>query len=285
MTELEYYKPENFFIKNQAYQNYKDKFDHILMLFNRSEDLKKELSKVKLTSNEHFACSLIFLRSQEFIISILKLCNEGNAEDARIITRSLFEHYVHFKFIKKKNLGGKFIRFYWVRIKSFLEDYEHESPNSSLSGTREYMDFKANVFYHYSKVKNDYKRGGSWFRKIVLKIKRQYFRQNWSPKKLSKMAKIVKDKKIRKFVMTNYSSYVHCDIFGMSKFIKEYGENIIFDNSPKPENMDDILGLTSAFFGGIVAHLTELFGLKVVEDFEPYLPGTDNQLIKKKMSK
>jgi hypothetical protein len=273
-----YYNSSKFFNNNSAYGGYKRQFDHNLMLFNESEEFKDILSKVSLENWEQIACSLIFLRSQEFMISILKLCNEGNLEDARIITRSLFEHYIHLKYIKKKKHGRKFIAFYWIGIKAFLDDYENKYPDN-FTNTIEFKSFKDTALKNYEDIKINYAyRGHKLLKWINILLRRYNIRRNWSSVRLSIMAKKVKDKKIHDFVMKNYSANVHCDIFGMSRFIKEFDEKIIFDNSPKSENMDDILGLSAEFFGGIVAHLAELYKTDIPIEFRQYLVNTDDKI-------
>ena len=272
---LGYYSPNKFYLSNMAYSKYRQSFDHNLMLFNKSEDFKDKIGKISLGNWEQIACGLIFLRCQEFMISILKLCNEGNLEDSRVLTRSLFEHYIHLKYIKKKKQGRKFIAFYWVGIKAFLDDYEHKFPDG-LIGSDEFNGFKNTVLRNYDDVKADYTfKGRKWLKWLYIFLRRHNIRRNWSSVRLSIMAKKVKDKKIHDFVMRNYSANVHCDIFGMSRFVKEFGEKIIFDNSPKADNMDDILGLSAQFFGGVVANLAIIYDTDIPQEFLQYLPDTD----------
>ena len=272
-----YYEPSVFFKNNKAYADYTDKFDALLNLFNESEKLKDIVTaKSKFTNWEQMACSFIFLRCQESIISIMKLCNEGNQSDARILTRSLYEFYIHHKYIIKTKTGRMFVLFHIIAMKRFIDDLENKYPDKELVESTEYAEFKKELIENYEKIKDKFIISrGSDKRKTVKWSQKIQLRRNWSPKSLREMAESVGDKRIHHFVMSNYSSNVHCDIFALSHYLKEFGDKIEFDNAPKSENMNDILELAIIFFGAIVARWLNLLNIEVRSPFSNYLLDTD----------
>jgi len=271
-TPSDHYTPEKFFFLNSAYKTFKKQFDSCLSLFRESENLKDEITKIGERSEDQIACSLIFLRSQQLIISILRLANEGNAEDARILTRSLFEHYIHLKYIIKKSQGRLFLRFYWIASKRFFDNYQKDSPKENLLRQEELRAAKNAIDDKYNRVKNDFiRKQGKGIKRFFRHFRKDVIRINWSPKKLSAMSKALGEKRIHDFVMKNYSSYVHCDVFNMFRFFKEIDGKFEFENSPRPENMGDILALSAAFFGGIAAHLALISEVHVPHPFSKYL--------------
>ena len=141
----EHCSPAKFFSINIAYHEHKEKFDSTLELLNESEILKGIVTGTKYSldekeANTQVACGLIFVRCQQLVISILRVCNEGNVEDAGILLRALFEHYIQMKHIKKENNGTLFLNFRWVSEKRYFDTYERNFPDDDLISRDEFKN-------------------------------------------------------------------------------------------------------------------------------------------------
>jgi hypothetical protein len=245
---LDYYKPDNFFIKNIAYDKHKTKFDHVLALFNESEDLKEEISekKIKISTDEQNACSLIFERSQQLIISILRLSNEGNVEDSGILLRSLFENYVQMKYIIFKKLGREFMLYIGVAMKNYVDMLEDNFLDKDFIKSKEFGIYKEKIYANYNYVKNNFL------------TKKGKISDRWHKSNLRKLSADINEEKNYDFISKTYSAYVHCDIGGMENFMKIDNNVTVFDNSPSTEGIDIILNGASEFFGKIVVEWAAL---------------------------
>ncbi|OGC91693.1 MAG: hypothetical protein A2W25_06825 [candidate division Zixibacteria bacterium RBG_16_53_22] len=263
----EYHKSSNFFISNVAYHEHKAKFDYALELFNESEALKEIVSGVKISfeeteANTQVACGLIFVRCQQLTISILRLCNEGNVEDAGILVRALFEHYLQLKHIKKENNGTLFLNFRWISEKRYFDTYERNFPNSDLIISEEFRNFKVRYNTFFERIKKDYldKNGKP--------------RRHWYKGDLASIARDVNENITYDFIMQINSPFVHCDVSGMERFISGDDKGTIFECSPTTKSLDMILDFTSGFFGRIVTEWATAFKADIPDTFKKYLIKT-----------
>jgi hypothetical protein len=242
----EYYLPSKFYISNVAYHKHKGHFDSCLGLFRYSEDLKDELSKYKIFTNEQRACSLIFVRCQSLLISILKLCNEGNLEDAGILLRSLFEHYVDMKYIIKTECGKRFYNFAIIYRYDFYIKYLTRCPNNPEIKTAEFKEFMDRLTKKFELIKDEYidKNG-----KIP---------QNWAKHDLRCKAEKVGEDLAYEYIIKKYSTVTHCNIVGMKRLFREDESGFEFYSGPTIEGLDEILVLGENIYGNT---LTELFGV------------------------
>jgi len=254
----EYYTPQHFYIKNAAYIRYQREFDDLLELFNESEKVKYKISGLKIFTAEQKACSLIFLKSQHLVISILKLCNEGIAENAGILLRSLYENYIQAKFILNFDLGEQFLNYRIAARKKYMDLYEKQFPASNLI-TPEYKSFKKNLDDRFEKIKQDYLYNDG------------EIRERWNSLGIKGMAKKLNETLSYDYIMSVYSAYVHCDVTGMLHYIVESEDHITFDNSPTPDKVDEILKLTNEFSGRIVTEWIATFPIEMPSFFKKFL--------------
>jgi hypothetical protein len=261
---IDYYTSPNFFINNVAYQKQKDRFDYNLYLFNESENLKKKLSGLKISTDKQMAdvqvaCGLIFVRCQQLLISILRLCNEGNVEDAGILLRTLFENYIQMKFIIKNDSGSLFLGYNLIKRKRFIDLVEENDPKAEILKSDDYREFKVKLDKQFNEIKHDYMdRKGE-------------IRQRWCKENLRDIAKDVGSEKIYLFITQTNSPYVHCDSSGMLRFMNGDENETVFDGSPTTEFLDMILDGTSEFFGKVATELAGIFKVDIPESLEKFL--------------
>lgn len=248
---LDYYKPENFFKQNTAYYKFKDSFDSLLNLFNESEELKDTITGMTIQNEEQTACSLIFAQSQETIISILLLCNEGNRSDAGILLRSLYEYYIQCKYIILNKQGIPFLNYIWVGFKKFQDMSDENIVQMNIRGSKEFERITQYINSQYENIKQEYL------------TKSGNIRNRWSKLSLRDMAKTIGEEKSYKQIMNTYSPYVHCDVVGMIDMMIPGEKNTGFDNSPKIEGIDSILKISYAFFGRIVTELALSYKIQI----------------------
>lgn len=254
----EYYSPHKFFINNAAYIKHQREFDYLLVLFNESEIVKQRISGLKMFSAEQKACSLIFLKSQHMAISILRLCNEGIAENAAILLRSLYENYIQMKFIIKSDLGRQFLNYRIAALKRYFDLYEKNFPASNLI-TPEYLSFKKKLDDKFETIKGDYVRDDG------------RIRERWSNIGIKGMAKAVDETLSYDYMMSIYSAFVHCDVTGMMHYVVESEDRITFDNSPTPNKVDEVLKLAGEYFGRIATEWMGIFNTEVPAAFLRFL--------------
>jgi hypothetical protein len=264
----EFYLPSKFFTSNQAYHTYKNKFDSVLLLFNESENLKDLISGSKISLDEieadmQVSCGLIFVRSQQLIISILRLCNEGNAEDAEILVRVLFEHYIQMKYIKLKRNGALFLNYRWVAEKRYYDTLEKYIPNDRIFSNNEFKEFRNSLNTKYDQFKQDY---------INEKGKP---RLHWYKGNLASIAKEVNENISYDMIMQISSRYIHCDISGMRRFISGDGEQTVFEASPTTKDLGRILDSTSDIYGRIAIEFAATYKIEIPEAFRKYLKKSD----------
>jgi hypothetical protein len=267
----ESYTPIKFFTSNVAYHEFKEKFDSTLQLFYDSENLKEVVSgrKISLDDNEantQVACALIFVRCQQLLISILRLCNEGNMEDAGILLRSLFEHYLQLKHLKRENNGTLFLNFRWVSEKRYFDTYERNYPDSDLIKSEEFKNYQVRYNALFEQVKNDYldKKGKP--------------RRHWYKGDLAAIAKDLNESITYDFIMQINSPFIHCDVSGMKRFISGDDKETIFDCSPTTKSLDMILDFTSGLFGRIVTEWATAFKADIPDAFKKYLRNNSKQI-------
>ena len=256
---VDYYKPENFFKSNFAYQSHKEFFNELLDLFNQSEEVKDHITGITIQNEEQTACSLIFIQSQKTVISILLLCNEGNRSDAGILLRSLYEYYVQCKFIKMEKQGILFLDYYWVGLKKIIDMSDNDLIHMKIKGSREYDTFTEYVNERYESVKKKYLN------------KNGKIRDRWSKLNLRVMAEMVGEENSYDQVMKTFSPYVHCDVLGMIDMMIPGEKTTTFDNSPKIESIDLILRMSCEFFGRIVAELALIFDVPIPNYFKQFV--------------
>jgi hypothetical protein len=266
MTEIitEFYTPVKFFTSNAAYHEFKEKFDSALQLLNESENLKIVVSKGKYSldeneANTQVACGLIFVRCQQLMVSILRLCNEGNVEDGGILLRSLFEHYIQMKHIKKENNGTLFLNFRWVSEKRYFDTYERNFPNEGLINSEDYKNHKIKYNKEFEQIKKDYLNNKG-------KPRRQWYKGD-----LASIARGLKEKITYDFIMQINSPFVHCDVSGMERFISGDDKETIIECSPTTKSLDMILDFTSGFFGRIAVEWATAFKADIPDAFMKYL--------------
>ena len=236
---LFYKAPEEFFIQNEAYEKHKELFNRCLTLLKESEDLKIQLSGMEIDQAEQQAVSLIFLKSQVLLSWIVKGCNEGRGDIARLLLRSLFESYINAKYILKHQKGEEFLDYRVAARKKFFESYERKFPHSPLL-TPEYRIFKRNLEEMFERVWDRYTD------------KNGKIRNRWSKYDLRAMAENVGESLTYDYIMAIYSAYVHCDVEGLSRFVRNNDNEVIFDNSPAVQDIEEFLLLGSIFFKDIV---------------------------------
>ncbi len=265
----EYYKPKAFFQNNVAYLKHKDIFEECLNFFNESELLKESISGLKIDDDKNMAdiqvaCGLIFSRCQQFLISLLRLCNEGNLEDAAVLLRALFEHYVQMKYIIQNDYGTLFLNFRWVSHKRYIDAFEMHNSESDLIGTENYNLIKERIIEKYEIIKNDYK------------TKRGKLQDHWYKGNMSILADSIGSGTVYNFLKHFASPFVHCDISGMTRFISGDEDRTIFDNSPTTESLDIVLNMTKIFFGKVATELAGIYGVETPKIFRIYLKSQNN---------
>jgi len=254
----EYYTPQKFFINNEVYIKFSRDFNNMLELFSESEKVKDKISGLKMFTAEQKACSLIFLKSQHIVISILKLCNEGIAENAGILLRSMYENYIQVKFILEFKLGDQFLNYRIAAIKKYMDSYMKKFPDSNLI-TAEYLTFKKKLDDSFEKIKHDYLN------------KNGEIRERWNSLGIKGMAKKLNEAISYDYIMSIYSAFVHCDVLGMQHYIIEREDNITFDNSPTQDKVDEILKLAYEFFGRIATEWMATFKIEIPTSFTKFL--------------
>ena len=258
-AQLDYYSPANFFRNNEAYSKFSPLFDLNLTLFNESEKLKDKISGLKIITWEQDAASLIFLNCQNLVISILSVCNEGVKETGLILLRSLFEKFIHIKYIIKYELGRQFLLYSIIAKKRFYDLYEENFPDNESLFSSEYREFRDKLNGFHVKIQNMYSNN------------KGRIRYRWCAKTTRRMAIDLGERLSYDYIFQIYSGYVHCDPSSMEGYISEKPGNTIFDNSPKTDGIDEILHLTEESFGRIVAEWAGTFHVEVPETFSKYI--------------
>jgi hypothetical protein len=259
-----HYNADKFFNSNAAYHKHKMHFDSCLELFRFSEDSKEELSRHKIFTAEQRACALIFVRSQSLLISMLKLCNEGNLEDSGILLRSLFELYVDMKYIIKTKSGRRFLNFDIIYRYIVFTESMRRDPNNPKMKTFEFCDYMKNLTGEFNKIKDEY---------ISKKGKLSFY---WSKHDLSRKSNLVGEDISYEYLIRKYSAVAHCNAFGMRRLFKEDENGFEFYSGPTLEGLDEILFHCENLYGRI---LTELFGVleaPVPENLKKYIKTSDN---------
>ncbi len=273
-----YYKPENFYdTKNIAYSEFKLEFDRALQIFIESDKLKEKIKKY--FNNEQYASMLIFAASQNLFISILKLCNEGIADVAGILLRSLFEDYVQIKYIKKKKLGSLFINFLWISLKRELDRSEMHISNTQFVEGSAYQANKALINEQYIKYKDDYtKKNRKWNKVRTWFNPKEIIQYNWSGKNLLKMAKNVGERASYNTIMPFHSKFVHCDPYGLMGFLKGGGNSTIIENSASTEGIELTLNVSIEIYSRIAIEMASSFDMPIPDLFRQFISHkqTDN---------
>jgi len=256
---LDYYKPEKFFKNNKPYSTHKALFDKMLDMYNRSEDLKDQITGKMIENDEQTACTGIFFKSQQTIISILILCNEGNRNDAGMLLRSLYENYIQNRYIIKHKKGLEFLNYLSPARKIYFNlDYTKELLQKSLND-EQYEKIENEINRRFEEVKSDYL------------TKNGKIRDKWSNVSLKDMAIDLDECRRHDFIMKTFSADVHCDIFGIKEMIISERTSTIFDNSPKVEGLDTILNLSHDFFGRIATELALLCKVGIPDIFRQFI--------------
>jgi len=264
-----YYKPENFYTNNTAYNKYKEKFDNALLAFKHSEEIKDKIKK--FYTDEDIACILILAKSQNLYISILKLSNEGLAETAGILLRSLYENFVQINYITKYKLGAKFRNYMWISLKEDYDRLEKEIPKELIEDNKDYDERKKLVFKQFEKYKDSYsKRTRKLLKpKTWLKPRKTLFR-NWSGISLFRMAKNIGEKSSYNTIMPYHSKFVHCDSKGLMNYAKGDIDNWIFENSASFKNIDLVLIASIEIYNRIVVKTLESLKIDIPEALNKY---------------
>jgi len=267
---LDYYKPENFYTNNTAYAKYKDKFDHGLRAFQESEEIK---DKIKIYYNqEQLTSMLIVADAQNLFMAILKICNEGLADVAGILLRSIFEDNIQLRYIKKHKLGDKFNNYFWISLKKYYDHAEKYIPKSELRNNKEYLDRKEFINKQFEKYKENYTKKirkwnniKSWFKpqKVVL--------NKWSKKSLFKMATNLGEKETYNTIMPYHSKFVHCDPHGLANFLQGNENSRIIDNSASLREIDLVLYVSTEIFCKIAIEMAASFEIEIPEFFKKYI--------------
>jgi len=257
MTEkpLFYQNPEEFYIKNEAYIQNKELFDRSLAILKASDDLKVQLSGYQIDNAEQEAISRIFLKGQALFYSIVKLCNEGRDDIAKILCRSLFENFVNAKFIVKHQQGEIFIDYRVAATKKFYDSYESKFPDSRLLLTEEFKKFRIKLDEMFKKVEYRYtdKNG-----RIL---------NRWSKKDLRAKSSDIGELLTYDYIMGIYSAYVHCDPGGNREYVLDRKNETIFDNNPRIDDVNELLTLSSIFFRNIIIVWADAFNAEVPKLF------------------
>lgn len=165
--------------------------------------------------------------------SIFILCNHGQRYDANILLRSLFENYIHTKYIIKNKKGKQFL------------DYGDYSNNKSPDGD-------------YPNIQSQF--SNKCFRRF-----------GWSGKTLRDLAKDIEEENKYIDIEKSLSPNVHCDPFVMVNFI-QYGEKeTIFDEQPTMEGIEQILERSVTFFAKIVVEWAKLFDAEIPDAYRRYI--------------
>jgi hypothetical protein len=223
-------KPEEFYIINEAYIQHKNLFDLSLALLRASDD-------------------------QMLFMSLVKLCNDGRGDIAKILLRSLFENFVNAIFIRKHQLGEIFIDYRVAATKKFYDAFENKFPDSPLLATGEFREFRVNLEKMFGKVKHRYtNRNG----RIL---------NSWSKKDLRAKSRDIGELLTCDYIMSIYSAYVHCDPVGTQHYVRNEKNETILDNNPRIDDLEELLNLSSVFFREIVINWARAFNAEVPQIF------------------
>lgn len=273
-----YYMVENFYdTNNVAYAEHKREFDYALQGFVESEKLKEQIKKYY--NNEQYSSMLIFAAAQNLYISILKLCNEGLADVAGILLRSLFEDYIQVKYINKNKLGSLFINYLWISMKHEIDNAEKRIPESEIMNSQTYQANRALIYDKYDKYKCDYtKYFRKWYKISSWFKPRKRLQFNWSGKSLFKMAKDVGERASYNTIVPFHSKHVHCDPHGLVGFLKGDEDSITIENSASKEGIDLILKVSTEIFSKIGVEMAMSFSMSMPDYFNKFIKvETNNQ--------
>lgn len=254
---VDYFNPENFFKNNLAYSTHRNWFDFNLELFNKSEELKNIVKGKEITTWEQDATSLIFLKSQHLVISILRVCNEGIPEVGKILLRSLYENYISIKYIMKHKLGHKFMYYSIIATKNIFDIYEKHYPDSILLTSNEYLELKPKLEEAHGQIKDNYPD-----------------KNRWSDVDRRKIAEDLNELSSYDYIFKLGSAYVHCDSSAMQHYKDEKPGVSNFDNSPTEKGIDEVLHLTAESFRGIVNEWVSSFEIEPTDIFKKSIKDT-----------
>ncbi len=234
--------------------------------------MKKESigMQLKELSHQHIAFSVILVRCQKLMYSVLILCSVGHGEDAAVLVRILYENWIQMRFIRKNDLAKKFIDYSLIAQKNYLDILEQSFPDMPNSKTQEYRDNK-------SKLDENYKNVVDQFLDNKGKVKKQ-----WSISLKDMAINLAKDEKIEtdkredkkkpskeellyERIMRHLSTFIHCDSRGLNNFVFDNANTIIFDSRPSEKEVDHVLIRSKAFFSKINAEWAITYNFSLPE--------------------
>jgi len=242
------------------------------------KDNRYALEKVSIGNPLQVVATFLFTKSTKTFRAIFILCAEGYGQDAMILSRSIFENYVHLAYIDKKDSSNRALLFITYGV---IDNYKKTEKIKEFENVKKYYgrNLQDEFIKRWGKGKTEAEEIRNTECAKIIKTfgKDKIDKNSWSLLSLRNMIKQIGDN--RKETEEIYyeqvywwaSQFCHPDINCSNDYFSEEENNIIITDLPNDKNVETalILGLEHYF---MIAKITDkIIGLNLEKELDDLL--------------